>query len=330
MNAHREIPPAAPRARCLFWSCCTVAPSALHAAAKKKTVHRVIPATTQDEDAAPVDLGPVDPNRPPNVQARGVIVIDARTGQTLYEKNADEPRQIASTTKLMTALLITESGHLSDEVTVEPIDTICEPTKLYFKPGEHYARGALLYALLVHSCNDVARCLARDNAGSIESFANRMTARAASLGAVNTRFVNPNGLPAPGEDQHSTARDLSKIARVVYGNPTLRPIMATQHLQFQYARRQDGRVRQHEQGAPAFPALQRHEDRLHRRRRALPGFQRGRRQPRGHQRLPGRQPANLERFPAPADLGARRQRQRPSAAANSEVECRMQKSELGR
>ena len=217
------------------------APSPLHAKAKKKTVHRTIPATTQDEDAAPVDLGPVDPNRPPNVQARAVIVIDARTGQPLFEKNADEPRQIASTTKLITALLIAEGGHLSDEVTVEPIDTICEPTKLYFKPGEQYARGALLYALLVHSCNDVARCLARDNAGSIESFANRMTARAASLGAVNTRFVNPNGLPSPGEDQHSTARDLSRIARVVYGNPTLRPIMATQHLQFQYA---DGKMRE--------------------------------------------------------------------------------------
>ncbi len=217
------------------------APSPLHAKPKKKTVHRVIPATTQDEDAAPVDLGPVDPSRPPNVQARGVIVINARTGETLYEKNADEPRQIASTTKLITALLIAEGGHLNDEVTVEPIDTICEPTKLYFKPGEHYARGALLYALLVHSCNDVARCLARDNAGSIESFANRMTARAASLGAVNTRFVNPNGLPSPGEDQHSTARDLSRIARVVYGNATLRPIMATQHLQFQYA---DGRMRE--------------------------------------------------------------------------------------
>ncbi len=217
-------------------------PSALHAAAKKKkTVHRVIPATTQDEDAAPVDLGPVDPSRPPNVQARAVIVVDARTGQTLFEKNADEPRQIASTTKLITSLIIAESGHLTDEVTVEPIDTICEPTKLYFKPGEHYARGALLYALLVHSCNDVARCLARDNAGSIESFANRMTARAASLGAVNTRFVNPNGLPSPGEDQHSTARDLSRIARVVYSNPTLRPIMATQHLQFQYA---DGKMRE--------------------------------------------------------------------------------------
>lgn len=208
---------------------------------EKKSVRRIIPATTQDEDAAPVDLGAVDPSRPPNVQARAVIVVNARTGEVIYEKNADESRQIASTTKLMTALLIAESGGLNAEVQVEPIDTICEPTKLYFKPGERYARGALLYALLVHSCNDVARCLARDNAGSIESFANRMNARAASLGAASTRFVNPNGLPSPGEEQHSTARDLSKIARVAYANATLRPIMATQHLNFQYA---DGRMRE--------------------------------------------------------------------------------------
>ncbi len=225
--------------------CCLGLPSALppQAVAKttKKTVHRTIPATSQDEDAAPVNLGPVDPNHPPNVQARSVIVVNARTGEVLEEKNADEPRPIASTTKLITALIVAESGNLNEQVTVEPIDTICEPTKLYFRPGEHYARNALLYALLVHSCNDVARCLARDNAGSIESFADRMTVRAAALGATNTRFVNPNGLPSPGEDQHSTARDLSRIARVVYGNPILRPIMATQHLQFQYA---DGRMRE--------------------------------------------------------------------------------------
>ena len=210
-------------------------------AARKKTVHRTIPATTQDDDAAPVDLGPVDPNRPPTVQARSVLVVNARNGEVLYEKNADEPRPIASTTKLITALIVAESGGLNEQVTVEPIDTICEPTKLYFRPGERYARGALLYALLVHSCNDVARCLARDNAGSIENFASRMNARAAALGAENTHFVNPNGLPSPGEDQHSTARDLARIARAAYGNPILRPIMETKHLQFQYA---DGKMRE--------------------------------------------------------------------------------------
>ena len=207
-------------------------------ATKTSSHHRIIPATTTAEDeevSRPVDLGPVDPSRPPNVYARSVMLIDARTGETLYEKDADARRPIASTTKLLTALIITESGNLSGSLEVQPIDTICEPTKLYFKPGEHYARNALLYALLVHSCNDVARALARDNAGSIPDFAEKMNARAAQLGARDTHFVNPNGLPEPGQEQWSTARDLSKIARVVYGNPTLRPIMSTQHLQFQMA-----------------------------------------------------------------------------------------------
>ena len=207
-------------------------------ATKTSSHHRIIPAATTAEDeevARPVDLGPVDPSRPPNVYARSVMLIDARTGDVLYEKDADARRPIASTTKLLTALIITESGNLSGSLEVQPIDTICEPTKLYFKPGERYARNALLYALLVHSCNDVARALARDNAGSIADFADKMNARAVQLGARDTHFVNPNGLPEPGQEQWSTARDLSKIARVVYGNATLRPIMATQHLQFQMA-----------------------------------------------------------------------------------------------
>ena len=170
------------------------------------------------------------------------MVIDARTGAVIYEKDADVARPIASTTKLLTALIVAESGGLNGQVEVEPIDTICEPTKLYFKPGERYARSSLLYALLVHSCNDVARALARDNAGDIPSFAGRMNARAAQLGATNTHFVHPNGLPSPGEEQYSTARDLSRIARAAYFNAVLRPIMATQHLQFQFA---DGKTREY-------------------------------------------------------------------------------------
>lgn len=211
--------------------------AAISAKTKAPVQKRVIPATTTAEDEEPRTFVPevVDPNRPPSVYAQSVILINARTGAVLYEKNADQPRQIASTTKLMTALLVAEAGNLNGEVEVAPVDTVCEPTKLYFKPGEHYARSALLYALLVHSCNDVARCLARDNAGSMEAFADKMNARAAQLGARDTHFVTPNGLPTVGEDQHSNARDLSRIARTVYFNQTLRPIMATQHLQFQMA-----------------------------------------------------------------------------------------------
>ncbi len=225
----------------------SAAPATVHAAPKKKkapATKQTVPAkVVDDEDARPVDVGPIDPSQEPKITAKSALVINPRTGEVLFEKDADTRREIASTTKLITALIVAEGGGLNGQVEVEPIDTVCEPTKLYFKPGEHYARSSLLYALLVHSCNDVARCLARDNAGSIPEFVAKMNVRAAQLGATNTHFVNPNGLPAaPGEEQYSTARDLSRIARTAYYNNVLRPIMATQHLQFQYA---DGKMREY-------------------------------------------------------------------------------------
>src|SRR5207245_168069 len=91
----------------------------------------------------------------------------------------------------------------------------------------------LLRALLVKSPNDVARCLARDNAGSIAAFADRMNQRARELGATSSHFVNPNGLPVPG--QYSTARDLSIIARAAYADPTIRSIVCLPQLVFRYA-----------------------------------------------------------------------------------------------
>jgi D-alanyl-D-alanine carboxypeptidase (penicillin-binding protein 5/6) len=194
-----------------------------------------------DDDSSDAAGLTIDPSKPPIVRAQSVIVVDAADGQVLFEKNADTERQIASTTKLLTALIIAEDGNLDKLVTVEPDDTLCEPTKLNFKPGERYARRTLLYALLVHSCNDVARCLARDNAGTLGQFAAKMDTRAAQIGALHSQFVNPNGLPSPGEDQHSTARDLSRIARVAYANPIIRDIVGTQHLVFQYA---DGKTRE--------------------------------------------------------------------------------------
>jgi len=175
----------------------------------------------------------------PNVHAQAVVVIDAKTGHVLYEKNPDEHRPPASTQKLLTSLIVAESGDLDREVTVEPSDTWAEPVKLNFQPGERYTRYQLLQVLLVHSMNDVARCLARDNAGSIEAFADRMNAKAAELGLANSHFVNPNGLPVPG--QYSCARDMARIAQAAYANPLLRSIVCLKSLEFHYA---NGRVRE--------------------------------------------------------------------------------------
>ncbi len=175
----------------------------------------------------------------PKTSAASVIVVDANTGKILYEKNADQIRPPASTQKLLTALIVAESGFLDKPVTVQPSDTVCEPVKLGIKAGDSYRRIELLRALLVKSPNDVARCLARDNAGSVEAFAQIMNRRARELGAVHSHFVNPNGLPVPG--QYSTARDLSLIARAAYANPTIRSIVCLPRLVFRYA---NGRTRE--------------------------------------------------------------------------------------
>ena len=167
------------------------------------------------------------------------MVVDAHNGQVLYEKNADELRAPASTQKLLTALIVAERGFLDRPVSVEKSDTMAEPVKLNIRPGDVYRRMDLLRALLVKSPNDVARCLARDSAGSIEAFAELMNQKARELGATHSHFVNPNGLPIPG--QYSTARDLSIIARAAYANPTIRSIVCMPQLVFRYA---NGRTRE--------------------------------------------------------------------------------------
>ena len=175
----------------------------------------------------------------PRTRAVSVLVEDARTGEVLYEKNADAQRAAASTQKLLTALIVAEEGYLDQQVTVQTVDTLAEPVRLNIKSGDSYQRIDLLRALLVKSPNDVARCLARDNAGSIELFAQKMNAKARMLGATHSNFVNPNGLPMP--DQYSTARDLSIIARAAYANPTIRSIVCLPQLVFRFA---NGRTRQ--------------------------------------------------------------------------------------
>src|SRR5205814_8855825 len=179
------------------------------------------------------------PDGIPKTGAASVIVVDANNGQIMYEKNADEVRAAASTQKLLTALIVAERGFLDQPVTVQAVDTMADPVKLNIKPGDTYQRIDLLRALLVKSPNDVARCLARDNAGSVEAFAEVMNRRAREVGATHSHFVNPNGLPIPG--QYSSARDLSLIARVAYANSTIRSIVCLPQLVFRFA---NGRTRE--------------------------------------------------------------------------------------
>ena len=169
---------------------------------------------------------------PPPIRAVSAILIDARTGETLYQKNADEPRQVASTQKLVTALIVAEQDPLDEPVRVDRQDTIVEPTKVGIHSGEHYSRRQLLSAMLVHSANDCAAALARAHSGSLAEFSGEMNRLAQRCGTTCSHFVNPHGLPA---QQHSTARDMARIAFRAYHNPDLREAMAMRSYCFRYA-----------------------------------------------------------------------------------------------
>ena len=227
---------------------CTMVLALVCVAATPRSKHRFKPVRPMDIPDSISEVRKAEPASPPpgsvskiapTTRAAAVMVIDARTGEIFYEKNADAPRAAASTQKLLTALIVAERGFLDRSVTVEPVDTMAEPVKLNIKPGETYQRIDLLRALLVKSPNDVARCLARDAAGSIETFAELMNQKARELGATHSHFINPNGLPMPG--QYSSARDLSIIAKAAYANGTIRSIVCLPNLVFRYA---NGRTRE--------------------------------------------------------------------------------------
>ena len=199
-------------------------------AAPKKPVKKAVvakpvtpkaPAKIAEPKASPE---PLAPGELPLV-AQAAALVDSKTGNLIYQKRADQLQYPASTTKILTALLVIEAGDLDKLVTVELADTKVEPSALYLKPGEQFPRRHLLYALLLKSANDVAMCLARDNAGSVPAFAEKMNLRCEQLGAINSHFTNPHGLHDP--HHFTTASDLAHIAMVAMKNPIFRDIVAT-------------------------------------------------------------------------------------------------------
>ena len=220
-----------------FVALAAVAPAS--AATKKPSKKASTTTASKPKKSEPIEPYHVEESGgPPQVRAASAIVFDAGDGSVLHEINADHPRPVASTQKLLTALIIAEAGNLDAMVRVAASDTWAEPTMLYIKPGEVYPRRRLLEVLLVKSMNDVARCLARDNAGSVEAFALKMNRRAQQLGMSSSHFVNPNGLPSPG--QFSTARDMAKVAAEAYRNPTIRSMVRVKELIWRY---NNGRVK---------------------------------------------------------------------------------------
>ncbi len=159
------------------------------------------------------------------IKSRAAVVMDAVTGRVLYAKNPDLFLLPASTTKLMTALVVVEKAKLSDVTTISKKAANTPPTKVGFKEGDKVTLETLLYAALIKSANDAAVALAEAVAGSEEEFVTLMNRKALAIGAEDTKFINANGLP--GDEQHITANDLSKIMRQAIKYPILKEILGT-------------------------------------------------------------------------------------------------------
>ncbi len=208
---------------CLIASGCTSVPAEPTRSATRTAPARALPSFRPKAPA-------------PTIVGKSAIVLDARSGRVLHSKAADTRRAVASTQKLLTALVVLDRGNINDRVTVAKSDTWVEPTKIYLRAGQSYRKADLVAALLVRSGNDIARCLARNHSGSQEAFATAMNAKARRLGMRHSHFKNPHGLTAAG--QYSTARDLGILGLAAYHNRTIRSFTRIKKLPFRFA---DGR-----------------------------------------------------------------------------------------
>lgn len=154
--------------------------------------------------------------QPLQLTAKSAILIEASTGKVLYEISADQRRPPASTTKMLTLITAIEHGKLDDIVTASEAASQTEGSTLWLTPGEQLKMIDLLYGVMLVSGNDATVAVAEHISGSLERFANLMTAKAKAIGATNSNFTNSSGLPDPSH--FSTARDLAKIAAYGYKN----------------------------------------------------------------------------------------------------------------
>ncbi len=156
----------------------------------------------------------------PLIKSASAILIDAVSGQVLYEKNADQPRPMASTTKIMTALLLCERVPNEDTlITASKVAASTRESSLHLKAGEKVSAHDLLRAILMRSANDACVAAAENVGGSVSGFADLMNARAQQLGCTHTHFVNPHGLQ--NKEHYTSARDLAMIARQAIQEPRI-------------------------------------------------------------------------------------------------------------
>lgn len=172
--------------------------------------------------------------------ARAAVLIERETGRVLYTHNARESLPMASTTKVMTALLALEQGCLDDVVTAGRNAYGVPGTSIYLNLGEKVILRDLLYGLMLASGNDAAVAIAEHIGGDVDAFCRRMTERAAELGCTGTVFSTPHGLPA--ENHHTTALDLALIAREAMSHELFRSIVSTRRASIPWEGRDYARI----------------------------------------------------------------------------------------
>lgn len=172
--------------------------------------------------------------------ARAAVLIERNTGMVLLKHNESEPLPMASTTKVMTALMALEKGNLDDVVTVGRNAYGVPGTSIYLSLGEKITLRDLLYGLMLASGNDAAVAIAEHIGGDVDTFCRMMTERAAELGCEDTVFVNPNGLPIQGH--HTTAYDLALIAREAMSHDLFREIVSTRRASIPWEGRSYSRI----------------------------------------------------------------------------------------
>jgi D-alanyl-D-alanine carboxypeptidase (penicillin-binding protein 5/6) len=162
------------------------------------------------------------------ITAKSAVVIDMNSKKILYIKNGNEKLPFASTTKIMTAIVAIEMCDLQEVVKVDDKAVEIEGSSIYLQKGEELTLSDLLYGLMLHSGNDAAEAIAYHISGSIENFAALMNYKAKLIGADNTNFINPHGLP--NELHYTTASDLAHICIYAMQNDTFRQIVATKSI----------------------------------------------------------------------------------------------------
>ena len=160
-----------------------------------------------------------------DVSAKGAVLIEMQSGDIVYGKNESLRLPMASTTKIMTAIVVIENANLDTNVIIEPCMTNIEGSSIYLHEGEHLTVSDLLYALLLESANDASVALAYTVGGSIDGFARMMNDKASELGLSNTHFTNPHGLDDC--EHYTTPYELGLIALYAMQNPEFANIVST-------------------------------------------------------------------------------------------------------